>query len=131
MSDFPLWVAKSSHAAFVKSFGRRQAYESPRGTNPRMAGARLWDFRLRADPRRLSRGCWKHEAWCGRTASWLDPAVVLARISDARGLRPVAADERCKPRRWPRQGCGGRWRLGVPAHARILPGGAGSWGGDR
>ena len=32
----------------VKSFGRRQAYESPRGTNPRAAGAALWGFRILA-----------------------------------------------------------------------------------
>jgi len=36
----------------VKSFGRRQAYESPRGTNPRAAGGALWDFRRLRDPGR-------------------------------------------------------------------------------
>lgn len=28
----------------VKSFGRRQAYESPRGRNPRATGGCLWIF---------------------------------------------------------------------------------------
>jgi len=36
---------------FVKSFGRRQAYESPRGTNPRAAGDGYGDFDFRSLPR--------------------------------------------------------------------------------
>src|SRR5271170_7743979 len=34
----------SSRSAPVKSFGRREAYESRRGTNPRCAAQGLWGF---------------------------------------------------------------------------------------
>jgi hypothetical protein len=35
------------HSAFVMSFGRRQAYESPRGRNPRATGDGYGDFGFR------------------------------------------------------------------------------------
>jgi hypothetical protein len=35
---------QSGRSAFVKSFGRWQAYESPRRTNPRALGGELWGF---------------------------------------------------------------------------------------
>jgi hypothetical protein len=35
------------HSAYVKSFGRRQAYESPRGRNPRATVDGYGDFDLR------------------------------------------------------------------------------------
>jgi hypothetical protein len=42
-------TAQSSHSGFVKSFGRRLAYESPRGTNPRVADYDLWVFLFSAE----------------------------------------------------------------------------------
>ena len=43
---------KSAIPFLVKSFGRRQASESPRGTNPRCAGRGLWGFDVFAVPGR-------------------------------------------------------------------------------
>ena len=37
-------MLESGPATSVKSFGRRLAYESPRGTNPRCAVRGLWGF---------------------------------------------------------------------------------------
>jgi hypothetical protein len=37
-------LAEIRHSAIVKSFGRRLAYESPRGTNPRCVARGLWRF---------------------------------------------------------------------------------------
>jgi len=37
-------LVQTRHSALVKSFGRRQAYESPRRTNPRATCAVLWGF---------------------------------------------------------------------------------------
>ena len=45
ISDFD---AQSGRASFVKGFGHRQAYESPRRANPRAADAGLWGFRILA-----------------------------------------------------------------------------------
>jgi hypothetical protein len=39
----------SGTAAFVKSFGRREAYESLRGTNPRATDGGLWVFLFSAE----------------------------------------------------------------------------------
>ncbi len=46
----PLAGPKSRQTGYVKGFGRRQAYESLRGPNPRAARASLWVFRLSAGP---------------------------------------------------------------------------------
>ena len=43
-------MIQSRPTASVKSFGRRQASESPRGTNPRCAGRGLWGFDVLAVP---------------------------------------------------------------------------------
>lgn len=43
------FFAKSRQAANVKGFGRRQAYESLRSTNPRAARGVLWAFRISVD----------------------------------------------------------------------------------
>jgi hypothetical protein len=43
-SAFLLSEPETCHSAFVKSFGRRLAYESPRGTNPRCVARGLWGF---------------------------------------------------------------------------------------
>ena len=43
----------------VKSFGRRQAYESLRGTNPRAADDGLWVFRFSAEPNEVTTGSGK------------------------------------------------------------------------
>ncbi len=48
---FSILSPESRHSAYVKSFGRRQASESPRGTNPRCAGRGLWGFDVLAVPR--------------------------------------------------------------------------------
>jgi hypothetical protein len=39
-----LQITRSRQSASVKSFGRRLAYESPRGTNPRCVARGLWGF---------------------------------------------------------------------------------------
>ena len=39
-----LCALQSGYSGFVKSFGRRLAYESPRGTNPRCVVRSLWGF---------------------------------------------------------------------------------------
>jgi hypothetical protein len=41
---FDISIAQSRHSALVKSFGRRQASESRRGTNPRAGCGALWVF---------------------------------------------------------------------------------------
>jgi hypothetical protein len=46
MAAFCLVHSKNGPATFVKSFGRRQAYESPRGRNPRATGDGYGDFDL-------------------------------------------------------------------------------------
>jgi hypothetical protein len=43
--------SKSRYSASVKSFGRRQAYESRRGTNPRASGDGYGDFDFRLGER--------------------------------------------------------------------------------
>ena len=43
-------IARSRQSALVKSFGRRLASESPRGTNPRCAVRGLWRFVQLAAP---------------------------------------------------------------------------------
>ena len=50
ISAFAVSASQSRHSAPVKSFGRRQASESPRGTNPRCAGRGLWGFDVLAVP---------------------------------------------------------------------------------
>lgn len=47
MSAFDIPIAQCRQSASVKSFGRRQAYESRRGTNPRAARVVYGDFGLR------------------------------------------------------------------------------------
>ena len=53
--------AESSQSACVKSFGRRQAYESPRGRNPRATGRWLWGFRSAADVGNGVTAVWRPE----------------------------------------------------------------------
>jgi hypothetical protein len=43
-SALPHRLRGSRQTVFVKSFGRRLAYESPRGTNPRCVARGLWGF---------------------------------------------------------------------------------------
>jgi len=50
---------KCRKAAFVKSFGRREAYESPRGTNPRDPGSCLWGFGFRVGLEGVVTARWK------------------------------------------------------------------------
>ena len=44
MSGFLVRVIENGRPGFVKSFGRRQASESRRGTNPRAGCGALWVF---------------------------------------------------------------------------------------
>ena len=44
LSAFSRLSPQSRHSVYVKSFGRREAYESLRGTNPRAANDGLWVF---------------------------------------------------------------------------------------
>jgi hypothetical protein len=46
----------SGQTAFVKSFGRREAYESLRGTNPRAADNGLWVFLFSAERGEVTTG---------------------------------------------------------------------------
>jgi hypothetical protein len=46
-SDIASVAAENCQSAVVKSFGRRQAYESPRGRNPRATGDGYGDFDFR------------------------------------------------------------------------------------
>jgi hypothetical protein len=43
---FDISIAQSRQSASVKSFGRRQASESPRRANPRAACGALWYLRI-------------------------------------------------------------------------------------
>lgn len=43
----PPQPSRAAGSFSVKSFGRREAYESPRRTNPRSAGEGLWGFQER------------------------------------------------------------------------------------
>jgi hypothetical protein len=54
-SDSP--TAQSGHSGFVRSFGRRLAYESLRGTNPRATSDGLWVFRFSTEPGDVRTGC--------------------------------------------------------------------------
>ena len=42
-------ILQSGRSGFVRSFGRREAYESLRGTNPRSADDGLWVFLFSAE----------------------------------------------------------------------------------
>jgi hypothetical protein len=52
----PLRNCGLAAAAFVKSFGRREAYESLRGTNPRAADEGLWVFLFSAERGEVTTG---------------------------------------------------------------------------
>jgi len=47
---------RSRRSASVKSFGRREAYESLRGTNPRAADNGLWVFLFSAERGEVTTG---------------------------------------------------------------------------
>ena len=52
-------VLQSRTSAPVKSFGRRLAYETLRGTNPRAADDGLWVFQFSAEPNEVTTGSGK------------------------------------------------------------------------
>jgi len=56
MAALALRALQSGQAAFVKSFGRREAYESLRGTNPRAADNGLWVFLFSAERGEVTTG---------------------------------------------------------------------------
>jgi hypothetical protein len=56
---------QNRRTAPVKSFGRREAYESPRRTNPRAPGSGLWGFRFQVDLVGAVTGRRKGPACCG------------------------------------------------------------------
>jgi hypothetical protein len=53
---FYILAAQSCPTASVKSFGRREAYESLRGTNPRAADNGLWVFLFSAERGEVTTG---------------------------------------------------------------------------
>ncbi len=57
MSPSPGQRSQSRHSGFVKSIGRRLAYESLRGTNPRVADDGLWVFLFWAEPGESMQTC--------------------------------------------------------------------------
>ena len=56
MAALALRALQSGQAAIVKSFGRREAYESLRGTNPRAADNGLWVFLFSAERGEVTTG---------------------------------------------------------------------------
>jgi len=56
MAAFPAFDSVSCRTATVKSFGRREAYESLRGTNPRAADNGLWVFLFSAERGEVTTG---------------------------------------------------------------------------
>ena len=100
-SVLPGYALESRLAAFVKSFGRRKAYESPRRTNPRGPERELWRFEIYACAGERLSGAFD--------ASWLDldreisGQIGRAEASLAGGLvvdRSVMDDGRASGR-WP------------------------------
>src|SRR3954467_9999310 len=85
MAAFPRYGLQSGSSAFVKSFGRRQAYESPRGTNPRATGGELWGFRLSGDPDGGQSAPGRGAARSGRVTWICDRPVIVAEIGGERG----------------------------------------------
>lgn len=106
---FSWWWPGSGRSAHVKSFGRRQAYESPRGRNPRATVEGYGDFALRlidavarAQPesgaidagrslRCASARLWRHGT---RLVATLSAAMITTDAcgSVAGGVRPAAED---------------------------------------
>lgn len=103
MSAFSALLTGSGLSPFLKSFGRREAYESRRRTNPRDAVIGLWGFRL---------------------------TVVLEWVMSAAGRRRVLPEtpwmslgHRCQGRRWmqddaARKGEFGDWHVEARALKR-------------
>jgi hypothetical protein len=55
---------QSRHSGYVKSFGRREAYESLRGTNPWAADDGLWVFLFSAERGEVTIGSGQRGTWC-------------------------------------------------------------------
>ena len=123
---------ESGHSAFVKSFGRREAYESLRGTNPRAADDGLWVFLFSAERGEVATGSGSagRDAICPKLS--LDLMALPVRIAGKRELRGVADDGWRELERWPQWGCCGReLRQAVPGHGEFLPVGGVQCGGAR
>ena len=113
----------------MKSFGRRQAYESPRGTNPRSTRTGLWEIRFLAD-------VWERSA---AAAGGLESPVVAAlRRGAPASCAELTAERDCRPvvdaiwyerSRSPRHACcGACLARSVPGHGGALPVGRGRKG---
>ena len=85
----------------MKSFGRRLAYESPRGTNPRAAGNGLWVFLFSAERGAVTTGSGKRRTLCNLSELLLDLMVLALGVAGKRGLRDVADDGSRELGHWP------------------------------
>ena len=79
--SFDISLAQTRHSALVKSFGRRQASESRRGTNPRCAGRGLWGFDVLAVP-----------GWAGVKCAGLDRVRIARAFPGDHGRYSKAID---------------------------------------
>ena len=114
----------------MKSFGRRQAYESLRGRNPRCTGTGLWEIRFLADVGQRS------AAAAGCLAS---PAVAALRRGAPACCAEMTTERDCRPvvdaiwyerSRSPRHACcGAGLAQSVPGHGGALSVGRGRKGG--
>ena len=67
--------SRAAGSFFVKSFGRREAYESPRGTNPRAPVCGLWGFRFWVGLEADSTGVEARRGWRGQAVMGPDRAA--------------------------------------------------------
>jgi hypothetical protein len=63
-------IDNAVQSIFVKSFGRRQAYENPRCRKPQAAGDALWEYRFLAGSDWAVHGRAKSRIRCGQADFW-------------------------------------------------------------
>ncbi len=124
--------AGSCRAAYVKNFGRRQAYESRRGRNPRCPRHGLWGFVDLLMAARLEASAGGTPGGALQRGGAVRVRLELAgfELSD----RACGIDRRCRREfdgRPECQGCGGEQEHGVPGHAATVPVGLADRGGPR
>ncbi len=129
---------RSRQSAVVKSFGRRQASESPRGTNPRCAGRGLWGFDVLAVPGWTAVKCAALHRMCIARAFPGDhgrnPRPLVGHFGDRgrdqRARRRGRGDGRAGCRLPKRHGDDMAWEQTVPGHDGV-PVAVGARGGAR
>ncbi len=126
--------SREAGSFIVKGFGRRQAYESRRGTNPRGRGKGLWGFRFSAGrgvgatSAGIRRRRWRRAGFCRYPAALSMWSAVAEAWQGGDGGRWPELPRR--PKRRSREA----WRVqAVPGHEAFLPvevvpcGGARGW----